>query len=668
VSAVAADPEISFRKIASLIWRAWPFYRPQLKHVITFLLINVSSGGLLLTGGLVGNDLFNNKVMLGQPLQPLQASLLFLDDSYVAEVTEPLAETTNSAAPDLKTGAAETPDAEKGAAETPLMTDEQRQTVRDRLFVWAIFAVAISAILLSLGWYYMVWIFQMINQDLRVAMLERAENLSLRFHDQARTGDAIYRVYQDSATITNVLQQLVITPLRAVIWLAWGIILVSFFSPWLGLLCLLTVIPIAVLFSYCSPRIRRSAQRARQTNSDLTSRIQETFSAIRVVKANRAESRVIDQFNVDSRAALDAAYDLRMNIILLTMGIAIVATAILFGAEYLMANWTISKSATYLGGVVTLVGFAVWNLGAYQSAAGTLAQSAEQGTDLAQLWGGAQDLIVGLQRAYFLLDLEPEVTEPEDPVLFPMPIERVSWQNVAFRYADNPILTSVNLQASRGTVTAIVGSTGSGKSTLMSLLLRLYDPDEGDICINDTPLGNLSLESLRGNVAIALQQNVLFTMTIAENIAYACRNPTREQIEAAAVVSCADDFIREMPQGYDTELGERGGKLSTGQRQRLSIARAILRDTPILILDEPTASLDAETEHRVLRNIAEWGRERIVFLITHRLSTIRSADQIAFLDDGVIAELGSHDELISMDDGHYRRFVDAELHGSAAHG
>lgn len=644
----ASDAEgISFKKVASLIWRAWPFYRPLLKHIITYLLINVVSGVLMLGGGLVANDLFNNKVMIGIPLQPMQATLLFLDDSYV------IVEEESSSMPE--------------EAEATLLTNLQRETIRNRLFVWAAIVVVIAAAMFSLVWYYMVWIFQMINQNLRVAMLERAENLSLRFHDQARTGDAIYRVYQDSATITNVLQQLVITPLRVVAWLGWGVLLVTFFSPWLGLLCVLTAIPIVVLFKYFSPRIRRTAVRARESNSDLTSRIQEVFSAIRVIKANRAESMVINQFNQDSRTALDAAFDLRMNIILLSVGIMLTATAVVFGAEYLMANWTITESATYLGGVVTLVGFATWNLGAYQSAAGTMVQNAAQSADLARLWGGAQDLIVGLERAYYLLDQEPEVTEITDPIAFPAPIASVSWQDVAFRYGDVPVLQSVNLVARRGTVTAIVGATGSGKSTLMSLLLRLYDPDGGDIYINDTAVSDLALDSLRGNVAIALQQNVLFTTTIAKNIAYASKNPTRKQIEAAAAVSCADDFIREMPQGYDTELGERGGKLSTGQRQRLSIARAILRDTPILILDEPTASLDAETEHRVLQNIAEWGRDRVVFLITHRLSTIRNADQIAFLQDGVIEELGSHDELIADEGGCYRRFVDAELHGSAIH-
>ena len=201
-------------------------------------------------------------------------------------------------------------------------------------------------------------------------------------------------------------------------------------------------------------------------------------------------------------------------------------------------------------------------------------------------------------------------------------------------------------------------------TTMMSLLLRLYDPDEGQIRVNGIDLREFGIQDLRSNVAIALQQNVLFAQSVADNIRYGREDISDEAVVRAATIACADDFIREMPQGYATELGERGGKLSTGQRQRLSIARAVLRDTPILILDEPTASLDAETEQKVITNLAEWGRDRAVFIITHRLSTIRNADQIAFLADGSIRELGAHDELIKAG-GEYSQFVQAESGSSS---
>ena len=197
----------------------------------------------------------------------------------------------------------------------------------------------------------------------------------------------------------------------------------------------------------------------------------------------------------------------------------------------------------------------------------------------------------------------------------------------------------------------------------MALLLRLYDPDAGEITIDGQNLKRFQLASLRANIAIALQENILFATTVRENIRYAVPTASDAQVREAARVAAAASFIEALPDGYDTMLGERGTKLSTGQRQRLSIARALLKDTPILILDEPTAALDAQTELDVLRNLAEWGAGRAIFLITHRLSTIRRADRIAYLNEGRILEIGSHDELVANPDGAYRKFVDAEDNG-----
>jgi ABC-type multidrug transport system fused ATPase/permease subunit len=278
-------------------------------------------------------------------------------------------------------------------------------------------------------------------------------------------------------------------------------------------------------------------------------------------------------------------------------------------------------------------------------------------------------MAIGLDRAFYLLELEPEVVDAENPANMPAPIRYVTYDNVYFCYeTGKSILQGVTLEARAGTITAIVGATGSGKSTLTSMLLRLYDPDEGSVAINGVDLKGIRMGDLRGNVAIALQQNVLFASTVAENIGYAAENASREAVEAAAKIACAHDFIEDMEYGYDTELGERGAKLSTGERQRLTIARAILRDTPVLILDEPTAALDAQTEHEVLERLAEWGRERVLFLITHRLSTIRNADQIAFLEDGRIVEVGVHDTLMAIPNGRYRDFVTAETEGADSGG
>jgi ABC-type multidrug transport system fused ATPase/permease subunit len=215
-------------------------------------------------------------------------------------------------------------------------------------------------------------------------------------------------------------------------------------------------------------------------------------------------------------------------------------------------------------------------------------------------------------------------------------------------------------------VTGLVGPTGSGKSTLVSLVLRLFDPDAGSIRVDGVDLSRFQLESLRAGVGIALQENLLFGTTIRENIRYAVPDASDAQVREAARIACADEFIEQLPDGYDTELGERGTRLSSGQRQRLSIARAVIKDTPVLILDEPTAALDAETELRVLRNLTRWGAGRVILMVTHRLSTIRRADQIVYLDDGRVIEAGSHDQLMSRQGGAYRHFVELELQSRAA--
>jgi len=257
--------------------------------------------------------------------------------------------------------------------------------------------------------------------------------------------------------------------------------------------------------------------------------------------------------------------------------------------------------------------------------------------------------------------MKPEVSDAPDARPLPAFRDSVSLEAVSFAYqADRPVIRGVDLSARAGTITAIVGPTGSGKSTLASLLLRLFDPDAGVVRIDGEDIRRFTIASLRANVSIALQENLLFGTTIRENIRFAVPAASDAQVREAARLACADRFIEALPEGYDTLLGERGTKLSTGQRQRLSIARAIIKDTPILILDEPTASLDADTELRVLQNLASWGAGRAIFLITHRLSTIRRADQIVYLRDGTVIESGSHESLLVRHSGAYRRFVELE--------
>ena len=449
------------------------------------------------------------------------------------------------------------------------------------------------------------------------------------------------------------------------------VFLVSLLSPWIGLIAISVVIPGLLWARWAMPRMRVRSLIARATNSDLTSRIQEAFSAFRIIKANSASTRVQNLLEQDSAIAFNAAYRARSIVAFVTIIMFTIASAFLIGGEFTMAWWANRSNPTWASELMALVGvsFVVWNLAAFNWTKGEFDQASGSVRWLMRQWLQAQDLAMGLQRVFNILDIEPDIEDEVEAVPLDAIRDEIRFDRVSFSYEpDRPVLTDVSFTAEPGSVTAIVGPTGSGKTTVMSLLLRLYDPASGSITIDERNINQYQVQSLRGKVAIALQENVLFASSVRDNIRYVVPDADEDAVREAVRVACMDDYIDGLPFGLDTILGDRGGKLSTGQRQRLSIARAVVRDTPILILDEPTAALDAATEHRVMNNLAEWGRDRVIFLITHRISTIRRADNILYLDEGHIIENGDHAALMSIEDGRYRAFVDAESSLSATGG
>lgn len=541
-----------------------------------------------------------------------------------------------------------------------------RQLLRVRLLINS--AVLVT-LFLVIGLFLYSWFLrlrQRVEQALRARMMGQVSSMSLRFHSGSRVGDAIFRTYQDNAMITNLMWLLVQPALRAIRWvMAAGIVLALDPRLFVGLL-LVTVVAWGLAAAF-TPWLRRQYLLAREQSSALTSHVQETIAGIKVIKAYGAEPAFQRAFEQQSRAAFASSYRARVGSVTLSVVVfTAFSLAMICAMAYLALAATEGRPITS-GRALAFAGFSVWGMAAYSYAMGQLGNGVNVIDDLVFMWSQAQDMAIGMGRAFEHADMKPEVSDAPSAIAMPAFREQICFEGVSFAYVPGrPILRDVDLTARAGTITAIVGPTGSGKSTLATLLLRLFDPDRGSIRIDGQDVRAFTLTSLRKSVSIALQENLLFGTTIRENIRFAVPEASDEQVRQAARVACADEFIEAQVDGYDTMLGERGAKLSTGQRQRLSIARAIIKDAPILILDEPTASLDAETELRVLQNLAEWGRGRAIFLITHRLSTIRRADQIVYLRDGAVIEAGSHDSLLDRRSGAYRRFVELEADPEAA--
>ncbi len=555
--------------------------------------------------------------------------------------------------------------------QTVSLTADQRMELRwapvKVEFLWFILLIPLEVGLQ----YYIIWIFQRINHDLRLALVDRWHRLSLRHHVDHRVGDSIWRIQSDSETVTFVLKvvsELSVMLINVVAALAF----IAILSPTIGLLIVFVLVPTLFLARWAMPHYRTRSLVDRMANADLTSRVQESFRAIRLSKAYQAGGRFQDQFERDSMVAFNAEYrHVRLG---LRVGVAVdtYSELFIFAGFFLMAYWVNGSEPTFATELIALAGlsFVVWNLSAFRWASERFEASIGSLGEVLKTWGWAQDVAMGLKRVFDILDMEPEVTDREDAVPFSGFNEEIRFNQVAFAYsADRPVLNGVELRAVPGTITAIVGPSGAGKSTLMSLLLRLYDPDRGSITIDSRDIREFSVDSLRNHIAIALQENVLFGMSVRQNICYAVPDASDEQVEEALRIACLADLTEKLPHGLETMLGDRGSRLSTGQQQRLSIARAVIRRAPILVLDEPTAALDAETERNVLRNLSAWARQdqRAIFLITHRISTIRQSDNIAYLEGGQVAENDDHDRLMQIEDGRYRAFVLAESRGVGAH-
>ena len=498
-----------------------------------------------------------------------------------------------------------------------------------------------------------------VGYNIRVFLYNHLQKLSMTFHTQSRTGDILTRVTSDVAAVENfIIGNLsdfvgsvltLVFFLVAMVWTAWDVWKKSgepavFILPLIAIL----IIPVmALITSYFTSRIKAASKRLRSSEGELASAAQEMLASIRVVQVYGQGSYEQSLFSGQSQKAMNAALD-----------------AAAYQARF---SWVVSV----LGAVVTaaVIGVSVWLI--FRIGTLTIMGIAELKVFLDYIqdmfkptkkliseWNAFGKLSASLDSIGDLMDLKPEVHDQPGAITAPAFHGRIEFRNVVFSYPaigsskkekdkkPRPTLNGLSFDIQPGQVVAVVGHTGAGKSTIAQLIPRLYDPNAGQILIDGHDIREFTLESLRAQMSMVLQESILFTGSIVENIAYGRPDATGIEIIEAARDANADEFISKFPDGYYTILGERGSNLSGGQRQRIAVARAFIRDTPILILDEPSTGLDAESTDLVLQALRKLMKGKTTIIISHELNLIRNADKIIVIKEGEIEQMGTHDELI----------------------
>jgi subfamily B ATP-binding cassette protein MsbA len=475
--------------------------------------------------------------------------------------------------------------------------------------------------------------------DVRIALFRHLQTLSLRYFDGNQTGKVVSRVAQDTSEVYNLTNGFLINLIADIVTVV-GVLGFLYWVEWRLALATTAVMPLFLInYLYNRRRMKEEARVHRDNWDHVMGFLQERVAAQRVVKSFATEGLEGDAF----AGRINADYFNYSRIVLRNTRLAVVADV--------------------LGGLGALVvlGFGGWLVVSGQMQVGTLvafnAYTAfifppiVRFVDLAALFQRAN---TAMENIFALFDTRPEVEDSPGAVPLPAARGAVEFRGVCFDYDREPpgrgrprTLTDVTFAAQPGEMVAIVGPSGSGKSTVINLLARFYDVASGEVLIDGFDIRHVTIESLRRQVGIVLQENVLFSGTLEENIAYGRPDATREQIVAAARVANADEFIVKLPDGYSTVVGERGAKLSGGQRQRIAIARAILKDPRILIFDEATSALDTQSERLIQQAMDRLMEGRTTFVIAHRLSTIQRADRILVMDQGRLVEQGRHDELLA---------------------
>jgi ATP-binding cassette subfamily B protein len=526
---------------------------------------------------------------------------------------------------------------------TPLSTNKLPLTLPEAWPYWQVLGMLAGCILLLaigrafLNYTYAVSVNRLVQQrlvvDLRGEVYDKLQRLSFRFFDANNTSSIITRVTSDAQSVRMFVDQVLIQSVIMVISLTVYVIYMANLSPSLMLACLATTPLLWVLAAWHSRRTQPEYARNRTLVEKMVQTFVESIQGIAVTKAFGREAEDRARFEAANNAVLTQQHIIFWRVSLFSPAIGFLTRInmmVLLG----YGGWLVIQGQLPLG-----TGLIVF--------AGLLEQFSGQVNNVAAIVNSAQQSLIGARRVFEILDAPIEVKSAPDAIRRPKLQGEVRFDHVSFAYdGAEAVVRDIDLFVRPGECVAILGATGAGKSVLMSLVPRFFDPTAGRVLIDGIDARELDLDDLRRNIGLVFQESFLFSNTVAANIAFGHPHATREQIEKAARIAAAHDFIMCLPKGYDTVLGESGNSLSGGQRQRLAIARAVLLEPAILLLDDPTAAIDSETEHEIFEALDRAIAGRTTFIVAHRLSTLRRADFIIVLENGRIVQRGTHEQLM----------------------
>jgi ATP-binding cassette subfamily B protein len=498
------------------------------------------------------------------------------------------------------------------------------------------------------------WIMARVSQDalklVRQDLFQHLQELSIGFFDTHPTGGLMSRLTNDVDAINQAVSQNVVSLIASLLTMVGILVTMFVLNPWLALGTLL-VVPIMVWFSdFVAKYTRKGFQNLQFQLGGLNAVTEETISGQKVIKAFRRNESVIEEFDKHNQAVYEAGVYANSYALLLMPLTSVLGNFFVIVMAGL-GGWLALRNLVTVGVIATFINYG-------QNFVSPLRQ-------ISNIYNSIQAALAGAERVFEIIDTKPEIADPPDAVEMKTIKGNVTFEHVRFGYApDVPIIKDMTLEAKKGQMIALVGPTGAGKTTIVNLLTRFYEIQGGRITIDGVDIRNIRKEDLRRQLGLVLQDTFLFSGTVMENIRFGRLDATDEECIRAAEMADADHFIRSLSQGYQTNLSERASNLSQGQRQLLSIARAILADPAILILDEATSSVDTRTEARIQKSLLKLMEGRTSFVIAHRLSTIRDADLVVVINEGRIVEEGSHDELLA-NQGFYHHLYMSQFKGQA---